>query len=790
MCDSGSLRFAKVAMLATCVGGLLLATPAAAQTRERLTGQAEQAYTTKKYAESSDFYVRLIGMGVHDANTYYNAACSSALANRTEKAFRLLEQAVEAGWKDADHLASDADLKLLHDDPRWAGIRDRLTAKLAQAKLRRPFKTALAIDLPVEKSRYFPFSEYGRLLMEGKVSPGVEGIALGSGKWYELKAKPDGTLWNHRTTTMQIDWEEPRERTIFLRGHLWDLVRINGEEHYGGEAMRNILPVKLRQGKNTIVCDRQFLADIDPVEFPFSFDKESLIAPDIRQNESGGFDASIIVINATSQTKSVTLSARFGSSSPVQTASRVIPAMNSRIIGFRFHVAPGLQPGEQPLRLSLSDGGEDLTVPLQVVGRNAVCQRTFISRFDGMVRPYAINPSSSEAPGQPIMLSLPGGGWDAKRMAHSYEQRSWCHFVSPQFYGANGEGVSRRASLETLERALEELHADPTQIFLVGYSAGGHGVWQIASLNPGLFSGVGASAGWISYFTYLPDYRPRLNSSDPIVKIFERALSEIDVEARFDALAKIPNVALVHGDKDQSVDIAESRRVKQELEKRGVTPFFVEQPGADHGWVTSNADQVDFPPLLDYLKKHARPGSGDLWSGEELPRTWHDLLKQPLVAVYGTRGTAEETEAARTRAFKEADRCRIQFSTDCEVVPDTVPLAELHGKSVLLYGSPSSNGLWSEHPTAKSLLESPAAQKATSYLILGEREGSLWGAVGGKTAFDSLIAYAIDPTTQVYAFPDWVLLNRNVLTDDFKGVLGAGWFDREGKVDSAHSAWR
>jgi hypothetical protein len=55
---------------------------------------------------------------------------------------------------------------------------------------------------------------------------------------------------------------------------------------------------------------------------------------------------------------------------------------------------------------------------------------------------------------------------------------------------------------------------------------------------------------------------------------------------------------------------------------------------------------------------------------------------------------------------------------------------------------------------------------------------------------DCRIAYAIDPTSSLYPFPYWVLLTRDVLDKDFQGVLGAGWFDHSGKIDSKHSAWR
>ena len=804
MHNNGSWR-ARWVMAATAWAlGVLIAPSAAAQTRERLLRQAEQAYEQKQYGAGSDFYQRVIEKGERGSNLYYDAACCAALAGRADQAFRLLDRAIDLGWEDAGHLASDPDLKPLHADARWAKLRDKLAAELAKADARRPFKTALGVDLGLERSFYVPFSEYRRLVLEAEAAPGQNGAALGSGKWYELKAKPNGWIYNKRNTVIQADWDEPEERTVLLRTGARKFITINGEEHYGGEGHQNVIPFKLKRGKNTIVCDHQFVVQLYPTEFPFSFVKDrlvydSLIAPDIRSGESGDFDCSVIVANATAEPSRVTISARFGDGPETRTTSKVIPAMNSRITSFRFRIEKGQNPGEQPLRLSLA-GGESMTVPLRVVGRNDVCQRTFVSRFDGMVRHYAVNPSSSEAADQAVVLAMPGGGWTAKRVANAYAQRAWCHFVCPQFYSTEGEGVDRQVALEVLEHAVKGLRADPKQVFLVGYSAGGHRAWQIAALNPGLFSGVGASAGWISHFSYslrgrgMKEHWVEANetdTADPISKVFDRALSEIDVESRFDALASVRNIALVHGDADRSVKVSESRRMKQELEKRGAAPFYHEQPGADHAWATETADQVDCPPLLDHLRKHARRGTGDIWGGERLPRVWHDLLKRPLVAVYGTNGTPEENDAARHGALMQMDRCRVIHRRDCEVLPDTTPLAELRGKNVILYGSPSTNRLWAEHPTGKALLEAPSARKATSWLILGERNGDLWGAVGGQTLLDCRIAYTIDPMWSWFPFPDWVLLTRDILNNkNFQGILGAGWFGRDGKVDGERSAWR
>ena len=47
-------------------------------------------------------------------------------ARLRERAFQHLSQAIELGYTDAEHLATDSDLVPLHDDPRWAELLQRI----------------------------------------------------------------------------------------------------------------------------------------------------------------------------------------------------------------------------------------------------------------------------------------------------------------------------------------------------------------------------------------------------------------------------------------------------------------------------------------------------------------------------------------------------------------------------------------------------------------------------------------------------------------------------------------
>jgi eukaryotic-like serine/threonine-protein kinase len=56
------------------------------------------------------------------ANTWYDLACLAALAGRTSEAFTDLQQAVDHGFSDGEHMKNDNDLKSLRGDSRFEAL--------------------------------------------------------------------------------------------------------------------------------------------------------------------------------------------------------------------------------------------------------------------------------------------------------------------------------------------------------------------------------------------------------------------------------------------------------------------------------------------------------------------------------------------------------------------------------------------------------------------------------------------------------------------------------------------
>ncbi len=72
--------------------------------------------------------LRLVRLRPESARGHYNLACTYALLGRSEDAFRELDVAAECGFADAEHMKKDDDLASLHDDPRFAGLVERVRA--------------------------------------------------------------------------------------------------------------------------------------------------------------------------------------------------------------------------------------------------------------------------------------------------------------------------------------------------------------------------------------------------------------------------------------------------------------------------------------------------------------------------------------------------------------------------------------------------------------------------------------------------------------------------------------
>jgi dienelactone hydrolase len=480
----------------------------------------------------------------------------------------------------------------------------------------------------------FPADAVTARIAEGRWTTPAEGEELTTAdgrklKWQRVQAGEDGWFGGEGFRAGWACWvvESPDDHVSILEAQGHSVAYANGEpragDPYGYGYMR--LPVRLHPGKNEFLFlsgRGRFRAQLREPAAVVMVDAADPTLPDLIQGQGSAMWAALPVINTrTTALKRFSIAARFGDGDPVVTPVPVVPAVGVRKVGFATPALEVTEPGEAELTVELREGlsldgpvVHSTTVKLRVVAPGQPYKRTFVSRIDGSVQYYAVNPATvttgSRAPA--LFLTCHGAGVEALGQAQAYSPKPWGHIVAPtnrRPYGYDWEDWGRWDALEVLDLAARDLRTDPSRVYLTGHSMGGHGAWNLAVLFPDRFGATGPSAGWISFLTYAS--RRAEAPPDPIATLMSRCMSPGDT------LALAPNCAqmgvyVLHGEADDNVPVTEARTMKERLAQFHKDFEYWEQPGAGHWWDASDepgTDCVDWAPMFQYFARHAVPPS-------------------------------------------------------------------------------------------------------------------------------------------------------------------------------------
>jgi hypothetical protein len=94
---------------------------------------AEAAYDAKNWSECATQWTALADRTTGDlkSGALYDAACCYALDGRTDVALTSLAAALDAGYWDAEHMTTDADLAAIRTHRRWPALAARVTVQFA-----------------------------------------------------------------------------------------------------------------------------------------------------------------------------------------------------------------------------------------------------------------------------------------------------------------------------------------------------------------------------------------------------------------------------------------------------------------------------------------------------------------------------------------------------------------------------------------------------------------------------------------------------------------------------------
>jgi hypothetical protein len=121
---------------------LLASTAVVAQVRPEKI--ADSLYKAKNFKEAGKYYIKATQQAefrVLKINNYYNAACCYALSGQKDSALVLLTNAVNSGYKKADHIKNDTDLESLRSLPGWSKLLNSI--KTVKNSTTDPYKAKL-----------------------------------------------------------------------------------------------------------------------------------------------------------------------------------------------------------------------------------------------------------------------------------------------------------------------------------------------------------------------------------------------------------------------------------------------------------------------------------------------------------------------------------------------------------------------------------------------------------------------------------------------------------------------
>jgi predicted esterase len=227
-----------------------------------------------------------------------------------------------------------------------------------------------------------------------------------------------------------------------------------------------------------------------------------------------------------------------------------------------------VEKGEEPLRARRGD-----------------IQWAYRSALDDTIQPYRFYiPAIYDAKKKwPMIVALHGMGGDENSFFTGYddgairrvaEERGYI-VVCPKGRGPYSMYLAsaERDVIEVINEMKRDFSIDDDRVYLMGHSMGGYGSWSISVNNPDLFAAIAPISGGGTPFSI-----PKLK-----------------------AIAHVPWI-VVHGDKDPTVPVEESRKMVKAGKELGAEIKYIEVPGGNHGDVVVPA----FKDIFDWFDAHKR----------------------------------------------------------------------------------------------------------------------------------------------------------------------------------------
>jgi dienelactone hydrolase len=560
-------------------------------------------------------------------------------------------------------------------------------------------------------------------------------------------------------------FDSPEERVMMLDATGHAAVYVNGELHTGDPYYLGWLrlPVLVHKGESTLLfhlAGDQLSARLTKPSGDVFFMSDDRTLPTLVRGETENLLGSVPVVNATRDwLKGLQLQCSGGGADPLSTPVAPIPPLSVRKIVFQIPVGhdDGGENAQYSIRLLKSSADRPqlakAEIELKRVGATDIQVRTFRSRIDGSVQPYAVRaalkreptgadrlPSADEqsptiagvAPELPGMIvTLHDAATNCEDQAALYEPKTWAHVVAPtgrRPYGFDWEDWGRIDVLEALADAGKHYPSDERLMYLTGHSMGGHGTWHLGVTYPDQFAAIGPSGGWASFWSY-GGGMPSIQNPNRLEELELRSYLPSDTVQLLGNLSET-GVYVLHGAADETVPVAQARFMRSRLAAFHGNFAYYEKPAAEHSW---GNDSCDWPPMMEFFDRMERPApetrdTVDFTTADPGVSSHCDWLtieaqQEPLKLSHAVIRQDVDT---RTFVGQTTNVARLSIDVSHLTPGQTVDVT-LDGQQMEWIAWPEENGrLWFEHQDKQWRTASPPSSKVKG----PDRSGTF------KSAFD------------------------------------------------------
>lgn len=260
----------------------------------------------------------------------------------------------------------------------------------------------------------------------------------------------------------------------------------------------------------------------------------------------------------------------------------------------------------------------------------------------------------------------------------------------------------------------------------------------------------------------------------PIFEMFEKS-----------RVAMWGNFVTVNPAVSSGFDGAEILRQEKKLRPSSI---YVNNLASGRAATTSNVSAVRLRGVRT-LDGQEMPSKSDYIYAEKVDGVWEirksiskqygpfkEVFQNRFAFVFGTGGTPEENAWMLNKARYDAEQLWYRGNGGAEVLSDK-EAGDLKGRNVIVYGNSRVNAVW-----GRLLQSGPLDPRPNEGMLMIRPEGNRFiGMIGGGALKGMRATERLPYFTSGVAYPDWVIVGADIAEKGNDAVLGAGYWNSEGK---------